>query len=271
MKIGVLHPGEMGAALASQIRDEVIWAGEGRSPATASRAADNGLTDVGTISELVENADIVISVCPPAAAVELAGKVSECGFEGVYLDANAVSPATSNVIAERFDRFVDGGIVGPPPTRPGVTRLYLSGAEAGVITEVFAGSWVDTRIIGASPGTASALKMAYASWTKGSSALLLAIAAMAGSNGVLGDLRDEWDMSIPELGDRLDRLAARVGAKAWRFEGEMRQISQTADEAGVPTGFFDGAGDVYALLAELKDGEHGQQIAEIVDLILGEG
>jgi hypothetical protein len=108
----------MGAALAASVDGAVLWSSEDRSQKTAARAQKAGITDVGTLQSLVEVADVIISVCPPAAAVDVAGQVSELGFDGLYADVNAVSPATSRQMGQLFTRFVDGGIVGPPPPPP---------------------------------------------------------------------------------------------------------------------------------------------------------
>ncbi len=118
---------------------------------------------------------------------------------------------------------------------PGGTRLYLSGEEASEVAALFAGSAVDTHIVGSDPGRASALKMTYAAWTKGTSALLLSVAALATSEEVIDELLDEWDMSIPELRARLERVSARIGEKAWRFAGEMEEIARTYGDAELPT------------------------------------
>lgn len=118
--VGLLHPGEMGAAVAAQLKRNgrvVLWASAGRGPETAKRADRAELTDAGTVDALVEQSDVVLSVCPPHAALDVAR--SAAGFQGVYVDANAVSPATAREIAGVVEAggatFVDGGIVGPPP------------------------------------------------------------------------------------------------------------------------------------------------------------
>jgi steroid delta-isomerase-like uncharacterized protein len=219
MRIGVLHPGNMGAALAAEVDGEVLWSSDGRSTETAERAKRAGITDAGTLPALVGSADLIISVCPPAAAEDVATDVTELGFDGLFVDANAVSPATARRVGGLFRRFVDGGIIGPPPTHGvmGETRLYLSGPEAATVAELFAGSSVDARVIGAEPGRASALKMAFAAWTKGSSALLLGIAALATAEGVTRDLLDEWEMSLPETSTHgLPDSTARKPASRWR-------------------------------------------------------
>lgn len=129
----MLHPGNMGAALAACLEGETLWASEGRSETTANRARESGIVDLGSLDSLVGDADAVISVCPPAAAFEMAEQVSGLGFDGLYVDVNAVSPATARRVGRLFARFVDGGIVGPPPTssrrwtRAGRSKLMESG------------------------------------------------------------------------------------------------------------------------------------------------
>ena len=274
MKVGVLHPGSMGSALASNARGDVYWASNGRSPATAARARDAGMVDLESLQKLAVRVDTIISVCPPHAAVEVASDVSRLGFEGIYIDANAISPATSLEIARMFARFVDGGIVGTPPRPPGTTtstktRLYLSGEEAGIVAGIFAGSHVEPRVVGQAPGSASALKVAYAGWTKGSAALLLSVAAYARSQGVLDNLIHEWEGSIPDLPGRLQAVASSIGRKAWRFEGEMEQIAAALADSDLPDGLHMAAAEVYARLADLKDHAGPETMDEIVDLIVG--
>ena len=243
----------MGATVAAACAGTVLWASEGRSEATCKRAAEAGLTDAGDIGALAAGADIVVSVCPPHGAEALADAVAGAGFTGCYVDANAVSPATARRIAARFTNFVDGGLIGPPATRPGTTRLYLSGPGAESVATRFGGSALEPRVLSnGGPGTASALKMAYASWTKGTSALLAAVAALAASEGVSEDLLAEWDMSLPGVAERLAGTASEVAPKAWRWTGEMDEIAATFADAGLPDGFHRAAGEVYRRLGAFK-------------------
>lgn len=274
MRVGILHPGSMGVALGENVSGEVYWASEGRSDATAGRASKAGMIELRSVAELVETVDVVISVCPPHAAMDVASGVRHLGFSGLYVDVNAVAPHTSLEIAEMFDRFVDGGIVGGPPHPRRVedsskTRLYVSGPEAGTVAGIFTGSNLDVKELGDDPGLASALKMAFASWTKGSAALLLSIAAYARSRGVLDDLIHEWEESIPDLPGRLEVLASSVGRKAWRFEGEMVEIAASLAESGLPDGFHRAATDIYTRLARLKDQPGPESVAEVLTLIEG--
>jgi 3-hydroxyisobutyrate dehydrogenase-like beta-hydroxyacid dehydrogenase len=244
--IGLVHPGAMGAAVGQVLLDrghEVGWASSGRGQATRTRAA--GFTDLGTLDRLGSACDVIISICPPHAAVEVATALA--GFDGGYVDANAVSPATAARIASIIgDRFVDGGIVGPPPRTAGTTRLYLSGPGGPEVAALFAGSALDARIV----PDASALKMTYAAWTKGTTALLVAIRATARELGVEDELLTEWALSLPGLPTK-SQQAARTGAeRGWRWAYELEEVGRTFAAAGQPEGFGAAAGEVYRRLAD---------------------
>jgi 3-hydroxyisobutyrate dehydrogenase-like beta-hydroxyacid dehydrogenase len=244
--VGILHPGEMGAALGAVLREkgeEVLWASSERSSETAERARQAGLEDVGGVEELTRRSDVVLSVCPPAAAVDVARAIS--AFRGIYVDANAVSPATARTIAGHVGRCVDGGIVGPPPRQPGTTRLYLSGTNAGDVADLFANTAVETRVVSTEVGTASAVKMTYAAWTKGTAALLLAIRAVAQAEGVEETLVAEWRTSLPDLTQRSPAAARSAAGKGWRWVGEMEEIAETFAAAGMPEGFHRAAAEIF--------------------------
>jgi 3-hydroxyisobutyrate dehydrogenase-like beta-hydroxyacid dehydrogenase len=240
--VGVLHPGEMGAAVAAVARGEAWWAPEGRSEATAARARDAGLHPA-PLPELLERCDIILSICPPHAAIDVARACA--GYGGIYCDANAVSPETVRTVARAVGgAVVDGGIVGGPPREPG-TRLYLSGAAAHEVAALFAGTALEPVVIGGEVGTASTLKMCYAAWTKGSAALLLAVAEAAEALGLGDALRAEWEHSIPGLLERAERAARSADAKGWRWVGEMREIEATLRAAGLPGGFHEAAAEIF--------------------------
>jgi 3-hydroxyisobutyrate dehydrogenase-like beta-hydroxyacid dehydrogenase len=231
--VGVLHPGEMGAAVGTQIRaagHTVLWVSEGRSDATAKRAHDAGFDDAATTHELAGRCDVIVSVCPPHAAVDVARAFAS--FYGLYVDANAVSPATAREIASIVPRFVDGGIIGPP----GGMRIYVSGGEA---------EWV-AGVLGATVvSNASALKMAYAAWSKGTAALALAIWELAEAEGIRDELLAEWRVSQPQLEDRLASAERSARAKGWRWVGEMEQIADTFAADGLPDGFHRAAAEIF--------------------------
>jgi 3-hydroxyisobutyrate dehydrogenase-like beta-hydroxyacid dehydrogenase len=247
--IGLLHPGEMGAAVGQCLAGagyRVLWAPEGRSAATGERAAAAGLERCG-LAEIAARSDVIVSVCPPASALEVARAVA--GFGGLYLDANAISPATAAEVAATVTAggasYVDGGIIGTPPVTPGFIRLYLSGGRAAQAGDLFAGTAVDARLV-APPGTASAVKMAYASWTKGSAALLLTARALARAEGVEPALLEEWGISQPGLERRSAAANESAAAKGWRWVAEMEEIAAAMAAAGLPEGFHRAAAEVYS-------------------------
>jgi 3-hydroxyisobutyrate dehydrogenase-like beta-hydroxyacid dehydrogenase len=249
--VGVLHPGEMGAAVAGALTgrgETVLWASAGRSSATAERAKAAGLEDAGDVGEVCRRSEILLSICPPHAAVDVARAAS--GFTGIYVDANAIAPDTAREVAMLRPRFVDGGIVGSPPHQPGTTRLYLSGAEAEQIAALFAGTNVDARVLSGEPGAASALKAAYAGWTKGSAALLLTVRELARAEGVEDALLEEWRLSIPELEERVAGAERSARRKGWRWIGEMEEIAQSMTTHDLPAGFHEAAAEVFRRTAE---------------------
>ena len=271
-RILLLHPGEMGSSIGASLRSNghaVFWIREGRSQASAERARSAGLEPIATLRDGLGGVDHVISVCPPDAALAVAREVSAAGFAGTYLDANAVSPATAREIhAGVGDTFVDGGIVGPPAWKGGTTRLYLSGPKAAQVVCWFEGSPTDARAVDGGAGAASALKMTYAAFTKGSAALLLAVRALAEREGVTEPLLEEWDLSQPGLARRSELTAPGTSGKAWRFEGEMREIAATFQAAGLPGGFHEAAAEVYRRMRDLKDVAGGADLEWVLEALL---
>ncbi len=195
--IGLLHPGEMGVALGHCLigrGHQVLWASAGRGRQTAGRALASGLSDVGTAAAVAGRADVIVSVCPPHAALDVARSVP--GFSGTY--------------------------------------------------GLFDGTALEARIAGGGPWSASAVKMAYAAWTKGSAALLLAARELAESEGVDDMLTAEWQLSQPGLVERHGAAERSAASKGWRWTAEMHQIAATMAVAGLPDGFHLAAAEIFA-------------------------
>jgi 3-hydroxyisobutyrate dehydrogenase-like beta-hydroxyacid dehydrogenase len=291
-KLGILHPGNMGISIAASALNsgcEVYWASEGRSAETRARAEQYGLRDAGSVARLCQTCAIIVSVCPPHAAEDVAEQVAALRADavgtdalktegirshGFYLDANAISPQRAVRIGERLLEagitFVDGGIVGGPAWQPGETWLYLSGGQAPEVVGCFSAGPLETAIIGDEIGQASALKMCYAAWTKGSTALLSAILAASQALDVQEELLQQWARDWPDFDQQAIARARRVTAKAWRFAGEMDEISSTFAGVGLPGGFHDAAGEVYRRMAHLKGAPSLPSIEEVMDALLGE-
>jgi 3-hydroxyisobutyrate dehydrogenase-like beta-hydroxyacid dehydrogenase len=278
--VGLLNPGEMGAAVGQCLTGRghtVLWASDGRSERTAERAKAAGLDDAGTAGELAAQASVILSVCPPHAALDVAWAVH--GFTGVYVDANAIAPGTARQVAELIaaggGRPVDGGIIGSPPVAPGASRLYLSGeddAAVHAVHDLFTGTALEPRIVAGPATAASAVKMAYAAWTKGSSALLLAARALARAEGVEDALLAEWAQSQPQLIGQVQRSARAAVTKGWRWIGEMEEISQTMVSAGLPDGFHEAAAEIFRRSPKLDDQASGKHaLSAILDALTDSG
>lgn len=259
-KILLLHPGNMGAtigACAATGGAKVSWLSANRSPASRARAEKAGLIEAQDFAAAIKQSDVVLSICPPDAAMDVATQVAAEHFTGVYVDANAVSRATAEAIGKIVTAagasIVDGGIIGSPVKQAGTTRLYLSGQKAQEIAQLFSGSLLDARAIGVNPGEASALKVAYAAWTKGTDALILAIRALARHEGVEAALLQEWRVSQPPLEKKSVQAAASAAPKMWRYVGEMKEIAGAFEAAGLPGGFHHAAADICQRLACFKD------------------
>jgi 3-hydroxyisobutyrate dehydrogenase-like beta-hydroxyacid dehydrogenase len=253
--IGIVSPGAMGSALGRAWAAggaRVVATVEGRSDRT--RGLAHGLELLPTLADVVAAADIVVTVCPPAAAgAVLADIVESAGdHRPVLADLNAVSPDTMAELERRaagagFD-LVDGSISGGPPSPGGDTLVYLSGQRAGLLADV-AADGIRARVVGDRVGTASAVKMCTASVYKGTTAVwaqaLQTAYALGVLDVVLDDLREEHDDEVARAGRRI----AVSTSKAQRFVGEMEQISATQQAAGASGELFAGMASVYRRLA----------------------
>ena len=273
--IGILHPGEMGSWVASALvagGHRVGWSSDGRSAATRERARAADLHDHGDLASLVDAVDAVVSVCPPAAALEVARHVADAGFSGTYVDANAVAPETARRIGAVVDAaggtMVDGAVVGGPSDTPGQTRLYLSGSAATEVATWFTTGRPDPVVVDERVGAASAVKVGFAGWTKGSAALLLALRAHARVEGVEDAVLDAWSHGLDGVRERSDAVASSVHRKAWRFVGEMEELADALAAAGLPAGFHAGAAAVFAALQDLRDAPVPQDVGTVLDRLV---
>jgi Domain of unknown function (DUF1932) len=247
--VGLLHPGAMGATLARGIAGaELLWCPDGRSAATRRRAEAAGLRPCA-LDELLDAADVVISICPPAAAEGVAGSLR--GFTGTFVDANAVSPMRKARLGAPFaDRFVDGSVIGGAG---GPVRLYLAGERAAEAAALFAGD-VTAVDLGPGIGRASRLKMAYAHYQKGSRALAAASHALVADTDLAEHLLAEGERIRVAALARPGELPG-VAARAWRWGPEMLEIADTLEAHGLPGGLARGAADAFARWADYKDAE----------------
>lgn len=260
--VGILHPGSMGAAVAACAATNataVLWCENGRSPASAARAEQAGLTPVPTLRELLDRSDIVIGLCPPAAAEELAREVAGHAFTGTYVEANAISPERAERIADLLRpaaTVVDGAVVGSPPVGGKTPTLYLSGptAATAMVEAVFAGTAVRTKVLGTDVGQASALKVSYTAFQKASRVLAALATGMARQYDVdqellkVADRRSTSYLAEPEY-------IPKVAARAWRWGPELEEAADTLAAAGLPPEMLRAAASTLARWHDAKDDE----------------
>jgi 3-hydroxyisobutyrate dehydrogenase-like beta-hydroxyacid dehydrogenase len=194
-------------------------------------------------------------VCPPEFAEGIAEQVAKLGFRGAYVDANAISPERAlrigALLEEAGTQFVDGGIIGPPATKRGQTWLYLSGDGAADIAPYFSAGPIETEVLDGGVGCASALKMCFAAYSKGTVALASAVLAAAGRLGVFQDLARQWERNGPSL-PKMESEIQRAGPKAWRYIAEMEEIAATFESAGVTGEFHHAAAEVFRRFENLR-------------------
>ncbi|MFF2352458.1 DUF1932 domain-containing protein [Kitasatospora sp. NPDC058115] len=232
----------MGAAVAACARPNaarVLWCPVGRSPETAARAERAGLEPAADLDDLLRQAHVVLSLCPPAAAEDVARAVAERQYAGVYVEANAINPERSQRIADLLvgstHAVVDGAVIGSPPIGGKRTRLYLSGpADALALLEgLFAGSPVETPVLGNDIGQASALKLAYSSYQKASRVLAALAFGAARAHGVDEAL---LDVAGKRQGSYLTETGyiAKTATRAWRWGPEVEEAADLLASAGLP-------------------------------------
>jgi hypothetical protein len=247
----------MGAAVGALLVNQGFpthWLSAGRGPATRRRAEEAGFTEVADLA----GCDVVLSICPPASAVDVAREVAASGFAGVYLDANAISPRHAQAIEGLFGgqaTVVDGGIVGPPPRSDGTTRLYLSGAAAGQVESLFAGTFLRPVVLDGPVGRASALKLAFASYNKLTYALAAQAHALAARHGVDGELRELAADVLPDTPFGAPGAIASAAQRAWRWEGEMAEIALACADAGLSPALLTAAQELFGHWREHRDND----------------
>jgi len=270
-RIGILHPGAMGTSVAATAQNgghEIWWVPEGRSRATRDRAGELGFRPAASPGELAECCQVVLSVCPPHAAEDVARSMVAAGFTGLFVDANAISPRRTGQIGARLARdgvdFVDGGIIGTPAWERGTTRLYLTGPRARDAARLFAAGPLEAVCLEGEVGRASALKMCYAANSKGTRALLLAVLGAADALGVREELLAQWEHDRPGLPAEICRKVLGTTPRAWRWVGEMEEIAATFAEAGLPEGFHTASGRIYQKLAEFRHSRGEPTLEEVL-------
>jgi len=258
--VGLLSPGDMGHVVGQVLTDSgmpVMTCLQGRSERTRGLAQRDKIEAVASYGELVRRADLILSILVPAEAEKAARLVSEAlretGEKVVYVDCNAVSPATARsvgkIIEDGGSRFVDAGIIGPPPKQKGTTRFYASGADAEHFAQL-RGYGLDVRVIGSEIGQASGLKMVYAALTKGLTALSTELLVAAWQMGLYRDLLEEFRMSQAQEYGRMEKALPIMAPKARRWVGEMEEIAKTFQDLSLTPRIYQGAAEIYRFVGQ---------------------
>ncbi|MFE6701832.1 DUF1932 domain-containing protein [Streptomyces sp. NPDC057718] len=258
--VTVLHPGAMGAAVAAELvlgGHEVLWVPKGRSGNTRRRAREAGATACDSLAEALSRSAIVLSVCPPQTAEDVAAAVAAHAFAGVYVDLNAISPQRVRRIAEEIrpgSAVVDGSVFGQPPGEGRTARLYLAGAgsAADLVASLFTDSALHVCRVGDTPGSASALKMAFASYQKAARTLAGIAHALADVHGVGDQLTAEAEIMFSAILSDPEHVPS-VAARAWRWAPEMAEVADTLRAADLPPDLAEATARVLAFWEQDKD------------------
>jgi 3-hydroxyisobutyrate dehydrogenase-like beta-hydroxyacid dehydrogenase len=259
-KVGMMSPGDMGQAIAGRLKQsglEVFAALSGRSERTKRLAGEAGIGDLGTLEELVAKCDMIISVLNPGEALSVARATADAMKATrraiAYADLNAVSPQTAHemdrLVSGAGGMFIDGGIIGPPPRgekdRP---RIYVSGPHAALFDQIRHPNLL-VRVLSERVGDASGVKMCYGAMTKGTTALAVELLVAARKLGVEQALEKELRESRNDVFEWQMKNIAVMPPKAYRWVPEMQEIAKTFGELGMTRRIFEGATDMYQLIA----------------------
>ena len=269
--IAILSPGSMGSAVGQVLREsgyDVVTNLDGRSERTRALAEEAGFRAVSGIDSIVEEADLVMSILVPSEAIsvarEAAAAMKRTGASPAYADCNAVSPDTARelggIIEAAGGRFIDAGIIGGPPGSGSPPRFYASGPHEAVIGELD-GKGIIVPLLGGDVGRASAIKMCYASLTKGVSALQTAALVAAYRLGLSSELEEEMSSSQANVLAQMQSVIGLPG-KAFRWVGEMEEIAATFESVGVTGNFHHGAAEIFRMVA---DSPLGDERPETID------
>ncbi len=252
--ITIIAQGTMGSGVGRRLSDLGHHVGTvlaGRSEASVERARAAGMKDVAPAQAV--DCDLFLSILPPSEAEALARQIAlllqTAPRKPTYVDCNAISPDTMRsvaaIISAAGGEVVDVGIIGGPPKGDASPAIYASGLAAAKVRDMI-GPGLDIRVLEGPVGAASALKMCYAGLTKGFQALGISMLDAAVKAGAGDALIEQLAESQPDFLAYFDRQVPAAFSKAYRFVGEMEEIS-----AFLAAGGNSGASAIYAGMAEL--------------------
>jgi 3-hydroxyisobutyrate dehydrogenase-like beta-hydroxyacid dehydrogenase len=260
-KIGITSIGDMGTQIAKRLKlagYELYTSLDGRSERTKALSAKAGATDCGSIEKLVATCDMIMSVLDPSAAVgkarEVAAGIRATGKKILFVDGNAVAPATAQeidkIIRDAGGYSVDGSILRVTTReKKSELRIYVSGPEASVLTQIN-DEILKFRVVGEQVGNASALKMCYGAFTKGALALGVELLLVGRKLGVGDALEAEFEDTQPDVYKWILGRTNGMAPKAYRYVPEMLEVAKTFEDAGMTPRMMQGAADVFEWMAK---------------------
>src|SRR4051812_1482893 len=259
-KIGITSIGDMGGQVAARLKAcgyEILTSLEGRSKRTVALSQKAGAKDCGSIEKLVAACDVIISVLDPAHAVtkarEVAAGIKATGKKIMFVNGNAVAPRTAQeidgIIRAAGGYCVDGSILRVTSKGKSELRLYVSGPEASVLTQIN-DEILKIRVVGEKIGNASALKMCYGAFTKGALALGVELLLASHKLGVADELAAEFEDTQPEVYKWILGRTIGMAPKAYRYVPEMLEVATTFEDAGMTRRTMEGAADMFEMLAK---------------------
>jgi 3-hydroxyisobutyrate dehydrogenase-like beta-hydroxyacid dehydrogenase len=266
-----MSPGDMGSGVGGiLVRSglRVITSLKGRSEASSTRAAEQGIVDIGSLDDVVASSDLMLSILVPSEALAFAASAAESivrtNSHVAFADCNAVSPATGvkigKIITAAGGMFIDAGIIGGSPRTGAIPRFYASGEHAGILAELD-GKGISVPVMRGAVGRASGLKMLYAALTKGTAALHASTLMAAKSLGLFDDLIHELEQSQSGTLTAMGRVNS-ISAQAFRWIGEMEEIASTFEDAGVTPNIHAGAAETFQ---KISDSSIGRERVGTVD------
>ena len=265
-KIGILSIGEMGFHWAKLLKSrgvEVLTYDKDRGEVSQKRAQNAGVKSTASMGELVEQAELVVSIVVPSAATRVAAKVAEAVKTAgrkdlLFLDANAISPMAADEIAQTLIpvgvHFVDGGIIGSAARMGKGTIVYVSGPQADRLGSLESFD-IPIKVLGPSTNQASAFKVVYAGLTKGLQGLFCELLMGAQRFGLLNEIRAQYEESFPGLLDKVSSSIVGLRIHAGRRAEEMDELKRTFNHHGMQSFMAPGAQKVLEAIAALDTGQ----------------
>jgi 3-hydroxyisobutyrate dehydrogenase-like beta-hydroxyacid dehydrogenase len=287
-KIGILSIGEMGFHWAKLLKShgaEVLTYDKDRGEMSRKRGENAGVRSVASMTELVREAELIVSIVVPFAAKKVASKVAKAAVGAakqdlVYLDANAISPMTADEIAKILApagvTFVDGCIIGAASKMGKGTAVYVSGPDASRLQALEAFG-IPVKVLGPATNQASAFKVVYAGLTKGLQGLFCELLMGARRFGLLNEIRAQYEESFPGLLDKVSSSIVGLRIHAARRAEEMEELKRTFHRHGLKSFMAPAAQKVLEAIAALDvrqesgDGARPGELMETLELFYRKG